>query len=75
MSIDKVVTSAAEAVADIRAGASLAVGGFGLAGIPWFLIDALLDQGADDLTVVSNNCGVDGARTRPAARGSAGSPA
>jgi len=61
MSLDKVVASAAEAVADIPRGASLAVGGFGLAGIPWILIDALLEQGADDLTVVSNNCGVDGA--------------
>ena len=61
MSIDKVVASAADAVADIPPGASLAVGGFGLAGIPWFLIEALLEQGADDLTVVSNNCGVDGA--------------
>jgi 3-oxoacid CoA-transferase subunit A len=59
--LDKTVATAAEAVADIRAGSSLAVGGFGLAGIPWFLIDALLAQGADDLTVVSNNCGVDGA--------------
>jgi len=61
MSLDKVVASATDAVADIRGGASLAVGGFGLAGIPWILIDALLDQGADGLTVVSNNCGVDGA--------------
>jgi 3-oxoacid CoA-transferase subunit A len=61
MSLDKVVGSAAEAVADIRSGSSLAVGGFGLSGIPWFLIEALLEQGADDLTVVSNNCGVDGA--------------
>jgi len=61
MSLDKVVPSAAEAVADIPAGASLAVGGFGLAGIPWFLIEALLAQGADHLSVVSNNCGVDGA--------------
>jgi 3-oxoacid CoA-transferase subunit A len=61
MSLDKVVPSAADAVADIPGGASLAVGGFGLAGIPWFLIEALLEQGADDLTVVSNNCGVDGA--------------
>ena len=59
--MDKVVASAAEAVADIASGSSLVVGGFGLAGIPWFLIEALLDQGADDLTVVSNNCGVDGA--------------
>jgi len=61
MSLDKVVPSAADAVADISSGSSLAVGGFGLAGIPWFLIEALLAQGADDLTVVSNNCGVDGA--------------
>jgi 3-oxoacid CoA-transferase subunit A len=61
VTLDKVVGSAAEAVADVRSGSSLAVGGFGLAGIPWFLIEALLAQGADDLTVVSNNCGVDGA--------------
>ncbi|RHW26184.1 CoA transferase subunit A [Nocardioides immobilis] len=61
MNLDKVVPSAAHAVADIASGSSLAVGGFGLVGIPWFLIEALLDQGADDLTVVSNNCGVDGA--------------
>lgn len=59
--LDKVVPSAAEAVADIPDGSSLAVGGFGLAGIPWFLIEAVLEQGAKDLTVVSNNCGVDGA--------------
>jgi 3-oxoacid CoA-transferase subunit A len=61
VSLDKTVPSAAAAVADIPSGASVAVGGFGLAGIPWFLIEALLDQGADDLTVASNNCGVDGA--------------
>ncbi|QFS90476.1 Succinyl-CoA:3-ketoacid coenzyme A transferase subunit A [Mycobacterium sp. THAF192] len=61
MSLNKVVHSAAAAVADIPDGASLAVGGFGLAGIPWFLIEALLEQGASDLTIVSNNCGVDGA--------------
>ncbi|GAB3587606.1 CoA transferase subunit A [Calidifontibacter terrae] len=59
--MDKVVASAAEAVADIGAGSSLAVGGFGLCGIPTVLIKALHDQGADDLSVVSNNCGVDGA--------------
>lgn len=61
MSIDKVVGSAAEAVADIPDGASIAVGGFGLAGIPWFLIEALLEQGAGELEIVSNNCGVAGA--------------
>jgi 3-oxoacid CoA-transferase subunit A len=61
MTIDKLVASPAAAVAAIPDGASLAVGGFGLAGIPWFLIEALLEQGAGDLTIVSNNCGVDGA--------------
>jgi 3-oxoacid CoA-transferase subunit A len=59
--MDKVVPDAAQAVADVPSGATLAVGGFGLSGIPWVLIDALLGQGAGDLTVVSNNCGVDGA--------------
>ena len=57
--MDKVVASAAEAVADIPSGARLAVGGFGLCGIPAVLIEALLEQGADDLEAVSNNCGVD----------------
>lgn len=57
--LDKVVDSAARAVADIPSGASLAVGGFGLCGIPSVLIGALLEHGADDLEVVSNNCGVD----------------
>jgi 3-oxoacid CoA-transferase subunit A len=61
MTLDKRVGSAVEAVADIPDGASLAVGGFGMSGIPWFLIEALLEQGAADLTIVSNNCGVDGA--------------
>ena len=58
--MDKVVSSAASAVADIAPGSSLAVGGFGLCGIPSTLIAALLEQGTDDLAVVSNNCGVDG---------------
>ncbi|MFF4484754.1 CoA transferase subunit A [Streptomyces sp. NPDC001520] len=58
--MDKVVTSAAEAVAEIHDGASLAAGGFGLCGIPAILIQALLEQGAAELSVVSNNCGVDG---------------
>ena len=58
--MDKVVASAAEAVRDIPDAASIAVGGFGLAGIPWVLIDGLLEHGATDLTVVSNNCGMDG---------------
>jgi len=57
--IDKQVASAAEAVADITDGASIAVGGFGLSGNPIALIQALLDQGTTELSVVSNNCGVD----------------
>jgi 3-oxoacid CoA-transferase subunit A len=56
-----VISNPAEAVADIMDGASIAVGGFGLVGIPSVLIQALLEQGAENLTVVSNNCGVDGA--------------
>jgi 3-oxoacid CoA-transferase subunit A len=59
--MDKVVVDAATAVADIADGASLAVGGFGLCGIPTVLLEALLAQGATDLSVASNNCGVDGA--------------
>jgi 3-oxoacid CoA-transferase subunit A len=57
--VDKVVASAAEAVSDIPSGASLAVGGFGLCGIPHVLIRALLEAGVTDLVTVSNNCGVD----------------
>ncbi len=57
--MDKVLASAAEAVADIPDGATLAVGGFGLCGIPQVLIEALLAAGTKDLGVVSNNCGVD----------------
>src|SRR5215217_6244745 len=58
--MDKVVASAREAVADIESGSSLAVGGFGLCGIPSVLINALLESGVGELEVVSNNCGVDG---------------
>ncbi|HEU0131602.1 MAG TPA: CoA transferase subunit A [Mycobacteriales bacterium] len=57
--MDKVVSDPSAAVADIPPGATLAVGGFGLCGIPSVLIQALLDAGVDDLSVVSNNCGVD----------------
>ena len=57
--MDKTVGSPEEAIADIRDGASLAVGGFGLCGIPHVLIDALHRSGAGDLETVSNNCGVD----------------
>jgi len=58
--MDKVVATPVEAVADIPSGASLAVGGFGLNGVPHNLIAALLEQGATGLVTVSNNCGVDG---------------
>jgi 3-oxoacid CoA-transferase subunit A len=57
--VDKVVASTREAVADIPDGATLAVGGFGLCGVPVALIDALLEQGTSGLTTISNNCGVD----------------
>ncbi|MFH8559442.1 CoA transferase subunit A [Streptomyces sp. NPDC017988] len=57
--MDKTSPSAAAAVADIAHGASVAVGGFGLCGIPSTLISALHAQGATSLRVVSNNCGTD----------------
>jgi 3-oxoacid CoA-transferase subunit A len=57
--MNKVMESAAAAVADIPDGATLSVGGFGLCGIPSILIQALLDSGVTDLEAVSNNCGVD----------------
>jgi 3-oxoacid CoA-transferase subunit A len=57
--MDKTATSAAAAVADIRSGSSLAVGGFGLCGIPSVLIAAILAAGTKDLEIVSNNAGVD----------------
>ena len=59
MAINKEVGSAAEAVADIPDGATLAVGGFGLSGNPMQLIEALRERGVRNLTVASNNCGVD----------------
>src|SRR5215208_6561811 len=58
--MDKVVGSAREAIADVGSGSSLAVGGFGLSGVPSLLISALLESGVGELEVVSNNCGVDG---------------
>jgi 3-oxoacid CoA-transferase subunit A len=57
--MDKTIDSAAVAVAQISSGATLAVGGFGLCGIPAVLIRALLEAGTDDLQVVSNNAGID----------------
>ncbi|MFF4460942.1 CoA transferase subunit A [Streptomyces mirabilis] len=58
--MDKVVATAEEALAGVMDGASLAVGGFGLSGVPDVLIHALYATGVTGLSVVSNNCGVDG---------------
>lgn len=58
--MDKVSATPAEAVADISDGSTVAVGGFGLVGVPEILIGALLQQGAKELETVSNNCGTDG---------------
>lgn len=55
----RICTSFQEAVADIQDGATLMVGGFGLCGIPENLILTLVDKGVKDLTVISNNCGID----------------
>ena len=55
--IDKIKASAAEALADVKDGATVMIGGFGTAGMPFVLIDALIAQGAKDLTIVSNNAG------------------
>ncbi|MBT2642141.1 CoA transferase subunit A [Bacillus sp. ISL-41] len=54
-----ICTSFQDAVAEIHDGATLMVGGFGLCGIPENVILALVEKGVKDLTVISNNCGVD----------------
>jgi 3-oxoacid CoA-transferase subunit A len=59
MKNSKVMSSFMEAISDIKDGSTLVVGGFGLSGIPEKAIEALKEQGTKDLTVVSNNCGVD----------------
>ncbi len=55
--IDKLAASAAHALQGVADGATVLIGGFGTAGIPNELIEALIDQGARDLTVVNNNAG------------------
>ncbi len=57
--MNKVYKDAREACADIKSGATLMLGGFGLCGIPENCILALRDLGVRDLVVISNNCGVD----------------
>lgn len=59
MSKGKVIDSFEKAIDDIHDGATIIVGGFGLCGIPEKAILALRDKGVKDLTIVSNNCGVD----------------
>jgi 3-oxoacid CoA-transferase subunit A len=58
--MDKTVASATDAVADLTDGATLMAGGFGLCGIPENLIEAIHRKGTKGLTVISNNCGIDG---------------
>ncbi|MDR3608749.1 MAG: CoA transferase subunit A [Oligoflexia bacterium] len=60
MSMNKVVADAREAVRDVPNGAVLALGGFGLCGIPENTIAALVERGVKNLTCISNNAGVDG---------------
>lgn len=55
--ISKLVANAAAALADVPDGATVMIGGFGTAGQPMELIDALLEQGAKDLTIINNNAG------------------
>jgi 3-oxoadipate CoA-transferase alpha subunit len=55
--MDKIVATPAEALADVRDGATVMIGGFGTAGLPDELIEALIEQGAGDLTLVNNNAG------------------
>ncbi len=55
--IDKSIASAAQAVADIQDGASVMIGGFGTAGMPDQLIDALIERGVGNLTIINNNAG------------------
>jgi len=58
--MDKTVASADEALADLPEGATLMAGGFGLCGIPENLIQAIAKKGTRGLTIISNNCGIDG---------------
>src|SRR5215213_9003373 len=55
--INKIAASVADALADVKDGSTVLIGGFGTAGIPNELIDGLIEQGARDLTVVNNNAG------------------
>jgi len=58
--VNKVVRDAREAIRDVQDGASIMVGGFGLCGVPEDLINAMREKGVKNLTIISNNAGVDG---------------
>ena len=58
--IQKIIPSVAEALQDIADGSTILISGFGGAGLPIFLLDALLEQGAKSLTLISNNAGASG---------------
>jgi 3-oxoacid CoA-transferase subunit A len=58
--MDKTISSAEEAIHDLRDGATLMSGGFGLCGNPENLIQAIHARGVKDLNIISNNCGIDG---------------
>ncbi|MGA1288889.1 MAG: 3-oxoacid CoA-transferase subunit A [Rubrivivax sp.] len=55
--IDKIVSTPAQALADVQDGATVMIGGFGTAGIPDELVDALIERGVGDLTIINNNAG------------------
>jgi 3-oxoacid CoA-transferase subunit A len=58
--VNKIVQDVRDAIADVNDGAAIMLGGFGLCGIPENLINALRDKGSRNLTIISNNAGVDG---------------
>lgn len=58
--MNKVVRDAREAIADVQDGATIMVGGFGLCGVPEDLINATREKGVENLTIISNNAGIDG---------------
>jgi len=58
--VNKAVRDAREAIADVQDGATIMVGGFGLCGVPEDLVNATREKGLKDLTIISNNAGIDG---------------
>lgn len=70
--IDKSVSTLRDAIAGIHDGATIMIGGFGPAGQPTYLIDALIEQGARDLTIINNNAGNGEGRPGGAAEGRSG---